>query len=266
MNTISTIFSKDFIKSDMLSDVVSGIFELKNSKKNIRDNIFPYLQRVIDADSSLNDVKVVNKNYFVGNNIDKSVSIYNSCISNNLDSVKKLLKENFCSTDIFGNTLLFYAGVNGLYEMVILLLEHGLNINHKDCFGRTVLHKVARVGNPYMISLLLHYNADQYIEDIYERYPIIVAFLYKRDDVIEEFLNYGFKVHEQLNPNNLTILHIASLYDSKKIIDNILRHKFKNIYINDRMKDNGFTALKFARLLKKEESIKALLNHGAEDT
>lgn len=261
MNKINTIFSKKS-NLDVLSDVVSEIVELKSSN----DDILNYFKKLEDTDTSLETLKIVNKFYFPNDNstiVQKSVSIYNNCINNKLDVVEKLLNENYYTTDIFGNTLLFYACVNDLYEMVILLLNHGLDINHKDCFGRTVLHKVARVGNQYMINLLLHYNANQYIEDIYERYPIVVAFIYKKDLVIEEFLNFGFKVHQLMNTNNLTILHIASLYDSEKIINNILRHKFKNAYINDQMKDNGFTALHLAYLFKKKNSIKALINNGA---
>jgi ankyrin repeat protein len=263
MNKTNTVFSKNLIKFDILSDIVTQIVELKSSSSN---DISKYFQKLEDTDVPLESLKKINKLYFNSDNqniIQTSVSIYNNCISNNLVVVEKLLNENYCETDIFGNTLLFYAGVNGLYEMVILLLNHGLKVNHRDCFGRTVLHKVARTGNQYMINLLLHYDADQHIEDIYERYPIVVAFIYKKDLVIEEFLNCGFKVHLSLNMNNLSILHIASLYDSEKIINTILRYKFKNVYINDQMKDNGFTPLHLAYLFRKENSIKGLINNGA---
>lgn len=57
--------------------------------------------------------------------------------------------------DTAGQTALFWAAQSGLRSTVSLLMQHGADVAHVDCEGRTPLHLAAANGFPLTCSLLL---------------------------------------------------------------------------------------------------------------
>lgn len=248
----------DFIKEEQ--SAVTALLSL-----NIYDiNISYYLEEYLDKDEPLSTITLIGKDYFLSNIESKYLSeiilIYNHCLKNNIKKVEEFIKKYKIINDIFGNNLLFYAVANQFYEMTILLINNGFDINQKDTFGRTVLHIACREGNSSMVSLLLNYGADQYIKDHLGRVSILVAFTYNNDDIILELLK-TFKVYESLNFDNLMILHLATLYGSKEIVNQILKFSYRMVYINDKIKSTGFTALHMC--LYNEEIFNIIIQNGA---
>ena len=246
-------------------EIAKCLLLLQNNNKPKNIEIFRYLENLLDKDESFSNVKLLNKDYFYFD-LDHqilldTISLYNNCLQNNIKKVEKMITFIKYIPDIFGNTPLFYTVIHNYYELTILLLENGMNVNHRDCLGRTVLHIACREGNKYMINLLLRYGADQHIKDYFFRYPIIVAFIYKKDSIIEELLLNGFKVYLKLDNNDFTILHLATIYGSISIIELILRYRYKNIYINDKTKNEGITALDLS--IGKDNIYNLLLKNGA---
>lgn len=59
--------------------------------------------------------------------------------------------------------------------MVELLLQLGADIDHKDNFGRTALHKAAYFGHKDVVVCLLQHGAAIVVVDLYEKTPSMVA-------------------------------------------------------------------------------------------
>ena len=138
-------------------EIAKSLLLLQNNNKPKNIEIFKYLENLVDKDDSFSNIKLINQDYFYlyldPQILLDTISLFNYCLQNNIKKVEKLITFVKYVPDIFGNTPLFYTVVNNNYELTILLLENGMNINHRDCLGRTVLHIASREGNKYMINL-----------------------------------------------------------------------------------------------------------------
>lgn len=54
-----------------------------------------------------------------------------------------------------GLTALCWACLKGQYNAVQKLLDHGANIHHTDCTGRSPLNLAAFHGDPNVVSLII---------------------------------------------------------------------------------------------------------------
>nr|XP_009499776.1 PREDICTED: ankyrin repeat domain-containing protein 27 [Phalacrocorax carbo] len=67
--------------------------------------------------------------------------------------------------DIYGNTPLIYACLNGQYETTALLLQHGASVNLSNAKGNTALHEAVIGKNEALVDLLLQNGALTHIRN-----------------------------------------------------------------------------------------------------
>ena len=75
---------------------------------------------------------------------------------------------------VIDDTMLHIASRNAAIEDVLLLLEHGANINIQGDLGYIALHYACMKGYLDVVKLLLKYNASKTIKNEFDELPIDV--------------------------------------------------------------------------------------------
>lgn len=210
--------------------------------------------------------------------------IHNAALSFNLAELEKLLdqKTNLDSIGCFWQmTPIQYIIFKNekkknqnIVSTVQWLLEHGAkDLEHKDYgFGRTALHLAAMYNQPDVINLLCKYGANTKAEDDDGMTPLHLAAQYNNVEATKVLINNGVSLtlpkHDTsgIKPENDPLslaIHIAAYVGSIDILN-----LFVNTYKQDiNIKDNtGNTPLHYAGISLKTDTVKWLLNHGADKT
>ena len=92
----------------------------------------------------------------------RKISTFNELFEDEEENIQKIINyKEFPS----GNTMLIYAVKNNLKSAVELLLLKGADPNIQNKFGNSALHEAYIGGNPYIINLLLEYDADDKLKN-----------------------------------------------------------------------------------------------------
>ncbi|KAF4635278.1 hypothetical protein G7Y89_g2831 [Cudoniella acicularis] len=167
---------------------------------------------------------------------------------------------------------LTYAAIEGHHEVASVLLENGSLKNNPDFMGLTPLHHAAKMNHSAVAKVLLKLGADPLIGKSKEnpgftpnyvsattigQTPLFYCCQNGHIEVLLELMNY-------LEPSVLGCgLHWAAEMGRSGILATILRNEQVKQYINH--KDvNGNTALYLAACRRHAESVKILLEHGAD--
>jgi serine/threonine protein kinase len=122
----------------------------------------------------------------------KNEKLLRASIIGDVEKVKKLLKEgaDVNAKDEFGWTPLHKAAILGHIEVVKLLIKEGADVNAKNEFGWTPLHGAAESGHIEVVKLLLEHGADPNIKNNGGKTAIDLALERGYSDIvklIEEF-------------------------------------------------------------------------------
>ena len=163
-------------------------------------------------------------------------SRYNTCYqalkgaakNGNMNCVDILLNRYINTKDEFDATLLHYAAIDGLTNIIKMILDRGVNINYRDCSGLTALH-LAVLGN--------------------------------RDDIVEILLERLIDVNI-IAKDGKTALHFAVKQGYMNIVEILL---FGRTDIDIDIKDyRGMTALHWAVNHNRMDIVKVLLERGID--
>ncbi len=105
---------------------------------------------------------------------DPGTAIWRAARWGDVDAVRDYLDEGgdpYATEPEFGATLMSMAGYAAQLDVVALLIERGVDVNHRDARGNTPLHAAARFGNDEIVGLLLENGADAEIENRGGRTP-----------------------------------------------------------------------------------------------
>lgn len=153
-------------------------------------------------------------------------------------------------------------GVNALHaKNVDSFIRATSNINMKDGWDRTYLHKAAKAGNSQAVRKLIQAGAHVNMRNRWEVTPLIDAVQSKNLDTVKELIKGGANVNAR---SQLTgPLHLASAKGNTNIVKELLK---AGATVNSRDKW-GRTPLYIA--IEKGNSantVKALINAGANKT
>ncbi len=175
--------------------------------------------------------------------------------SNSIDTVKKLLKQRI-KLEVKGKEpLLNIAMYRDRYEVVRLLLDHGINPNTRDeATGETPVMVAVFWDSIEMLKLLIKYQADLDLSSWSGSTPLIYAVIFNKKEIIKTLLKAGVDVNYQSYYKE-TALSLAAKYHPEHIAillkggaDEKLGETFKRISL-----------LEFAVIERNEEVINFLI-------
>ena len=169
-------------------------------------------------------------------------------------------------------TPLYFASKYGRQDAARLLLarERHADTNHPDMHGRTPLHAASREGRDQVVSLLLDHCVDFNLSDRDGWTALHYASWLGYGVIVGSLLDRGADANYR---NNLgqTPLHLASQQGHDHVVRSLLDHK---VDVNPSDRDGwiplhlalwqGCTSRDVASLERRNNTIRLLLNHGAD--
>jgi ankyrin repeat protein len=83
--------------------------------------------------------------------------------------------ENVNKTDRYGRTMLHIAAENGNKTKVMVLIEHGAEIDFGDDTDKTALHYAVLNGHTSIANILLEEGCDPNAKDENDRTPMLLV-------------------------------------------------------------------------------------------
>ncbi|KAL7790592.1 ankyrin repeat-containing domain protein [Trichoderma afarasin] len=181
-----------------------------------------------------------------------------------LDSAKLLIAAGASVTPNDNKELampLEIAASHGSSEMTDLLLSHGAPIDAKGLSNQTSLETACVAGNFAAVESLLRYrDFRDYITPDLPAHPLIIAVEYGHYKIAEALLRHGADP-DFPEQDGTTALWLAVVHDRIDICRLLLAHKADP---NLALKDNRITPLISAIINKSMESVKLLVEMGAD--
>ena len=143
-----------------------------------------------------------------------------------LSAVQLLLQRNadVNAKDEWGQTALHRAAKSGNRNTIQLLLEHNADVNAKDdSLGRTALHRAAMTGNHDTVKLLLEYNADINAYDEWGWTALHQAAENGNRDIVQLLLKYNADINTKDNDGR-TAMHQAARHSNHDTVQLLLKH------------------------------------------
>jgi Ankyrin repeats (3 copies) len=147
---------------------------------------------------------------------------------------------NVNNKDFFPFTALHRASIRGHLGVSRLLLDCGADIHTKDFFGRTSLHFASRAGHVEVVQLLLESNADPNISDWSGDTPFIIALERGHPGLVQLLLQHGADPNAQ-NQSGESLLHVASRHGHLGVVEQLLELG-ANVHVRDNQSRTPFQA------------------------
>lgn len=161
---------------------------------------------------------------------------------------------------------LFWIKPNDLTEIINLLIDHGIDLDHQNSDGNTALMIALNSGKYEAIKLLLEHRADVNIKNkLGETTLIIAAGSHCSNEIMQLLLDHGADINAAPN-NGETALLRAILAGGKKHVEFLLQ-KGANVnaqYTFNSRINNGLTPLMLAIRQGRIELVDKLIQNGAD--
>ena len=200
-------------------------------------------QDVIDAVARGDDVNEV-QFWLPDDNGEGSTPLLTACTHGRTEVVQALLEHGANPHDEdFTYSTILYATVNGYRDIIVLLLNAGVNINvgNGEYWG-TPLFIAARFGHIDCLDLLLEQGADIEARNEDGYTPLMIACIKKRVDAIERLLQYGANVNaiqEYDGESWCTVLQHACIAGDLAIVDRLILYGADYRLFEDKDKLSG---------------------------
>ncbi|MEZ0226825.1 MAG: ankyrin repeat domain-containing protein [Alphaproteobacteria bacterium] len=154
---------------------------------------------------------------------------------------------------------LLKAAAKGQESIVTLLLEHGANVNINIGNGDTAVHEAAEKGHPEIIRILAAHGADLACFNRNGQPPLEAAILNRHREAFDALIEAGADPL-QYGKNGITLVMDAAWSGEAGVIPLLVK---RGVVMNAQKEDDGFTALMWAAFGGKGESVRQLLDLGA---
>lgn len=98
-------------------------------------------------------------------------------------------------------------------EKLVEYLCSEMNVNVKDCLGRTPLHLAATKDNPTILKMLIASNSDVNSQSISGEIPLIKAIKFNQYENVKLLLRFGSNSELRVNVSSLN--YIKNLYNAE---------------------------------------------------
>ncbi|KAL7290209.1 hypothetical protein TKK_0015915 [Trichogramma kaykai] len=158
----------------------------------------------------------------------------NACNYNDETPAFFLFRTNYGSRDMTKKRDKYANAVSKMfnsqrYDVLKLLVERGLDVNHKDDRGMTLLHHVMDLDEHQlmkedMVKLLIEHGADVNAKSLYGPTPLHLAVNNGHDNLIELLVDSGADVNAiEKDYGYRTPLHMATVHRQEKTILHLIR-------------------------------------------
>lgn len=134
----------------------------------------------------------------MGADIDKKVYGFTpvecACIYQN-DQAIKILVESGCRLNDNGSIICHVLAEWNRYRILKGLVKKGLDVNMRDCNGRTGLHWAVEKGSTESVAVLLESGADVNVTDRDNMTPLMIACIDGNYEIAALLLKYGAAVN-----------------------------------------------------------------------
>lgn len=158
-------------------------------------------------------------------------------------------------------TKLLYAMLEEKYPVVTVLvkeyIKYGGDIDKKDVYGNTLLHKAVRSGQYDLAEILIAVGADVNLPNRYGYSPIHLAAQGGFKELTKLLVINGADITAQTKKHHTTAVYIAARSGSKQVVLYLLEEKPSLINVGDRY---GGTPLHVASFEGHINVVKALLS------
>ncbi|XP_064633189.1 ankyrin-2-like [Lineus longissimus] len=212
------------------------------------------------------DVNLVSKKVLHRDNLTPLILAIEYC---RVDVIEKLLSKGAHATTCYMRDLtpLHLAAQLNKVEMMSVMIKYGADIDAKSTEGETPLHFALLFESPGAAKHLVKAGCDlrtkAKISTILDEMGLHLAIQREYTDVIDLVADFGSELHESIVVNNVTgvtPLHLACVDNKTESLKKVIG---LGADINQRRGDD-FTALLSAATKGNEDSVKLLLEHGAD--
>ena len=200
------------------------------------------------------------------NDLNQRTPLHLAAKSGHIAVITTLVKHgtNTAANDLYQRTPLHLAAQSGHSAAISILVKYGANITAKDASQQTPLHLAVLFKHEEAIKVLLDLGADMLCLDDLKQPPVYYAASFGSIGCMKAFMNAGFDISYREPCRLRTVLHEAAVSDEIDILAYLLREEGSKTVVNARAMD-GSTALHSAvRRDTRLESIRLLLQHGAD--
>ena len=176
---------------------------------------------------------------------------------------------------------LFNALKDGKTDIAVNMIKLGADVNIKDEYGWSLLHRAVEYNNMAVVKELLESKKidievnlpkDTIITNDNEKWyadgdtPLLLACYYGYNEIVETLLNYGANLEAKDDIDSAMAIHIAASKGHSDIIEIIMQSysakKINNLV--DIEDDTGTTPLMWASMNNQISAINTLLKYGAD--
>ncbi|EAY16290.1 hypothetical protein TVAG_423430 [Trichomonas vaginalis G3] len=130
---------------------------------------------------------------------------------------------NVNGKDKYGQTALHRAVFNNSKEAAELLILHGININEKNNGGETALHITARYNCKETAEILISHGANINEKNVYEQTALHRAAINNSNEIAELLISHGANINGK-DKDGFTSLHSAAYNNSKETAELLISH------------------------------------------
>lgn len=151
-------------------------------------------------------------NFIIGTDVDINKKIYGftpvecACIYQNITAIKLLVAAG-CKLNYRGSIVCHVLAEWNQYKDLKWLVKKGLDVNVRDCNGRTGLHWAAEKGSVESVEVLLDSGADVNVMDGDNMTPLTIACMDGEYEIIELLLKCGANVNCQDGEGHTPLYH-----------------------------------------------------------
>ncbi|XP_063914493.1 uncharacterized protein LOC135130947 [Zophobas morio] len=156
-----------------------------------------------------------------------------ACVNGDYEMVDFLIQHgaNLNSVDSNKKTPIHHACFGGDYAICRLLLKHGAHLHFETAFSKTLLHHCCSKGIFEMVQLLIEYRAPVNFVDTYGRTPLHLACAYGHYAIAEYLTTFDITIDVE-DLDGKTPLYNAALSKHDKICELLLERGAYLDYVN----------------------------------
>ena len=190
---------------------------------------------LIKLDIDINKKDIFKRNALFYFFIDENENLKNNDPSFKLELYLKNIKfDNLNDTDIYGNSLIFYAVMAKAYESIKLLLKYNVSLDIKNNNKNTIYSIATSLGDYKLLTFLYNIKKDNkiFLQEIYSSNQ----FKSKDQNVIQSLIDLYQKTNTPISKSQIIIEEYENIIEGQylkntKYFTNIIEPK--SIYISD---------------------------------